>query len=213
MNAIIDAAIGEQPPVTRAYVFLSSALMAACSLELLSPFQLYLNWHLVLQEFQIWRLFTCFLFFGTFGLPFFWNAYVLVFYCASLEDMSFRGRPADFLWMLLSGSWMLLFIAYFFDASYFISGAMIDIMTYLWGRRNPHARVHVIFITVRAPYLPWALAFVSLLMGAPVQDHIYGIIVGHMYYFFEDVYPLMPTSKGFRLFATPKPLKWICGQR
>lgn len=114
MNAVLNAAIGEQPPVTRCYLIASTTLMALCSLELLSPFQLYLNWHLVLTQFQLWRIFTCFLFFGTFGLPFFWNCYVLVFYCASLESMSFRGRPADFLWLLLSGSWMLLFVAYFF---------------------------------------------------------------------------------------------------
>merc|ERR550537_353337 len=104
--------------------------MILCSLDLLSPFNLYLNWHLILHQFQFWRLFTCFLFFGTFGLPFFWNAYVLVFYCASLEDMSFRTRPADFVYMLLVGSWMLLAIAFFFDQTYFISGAVIDIMTY-----------------------------------------------------------------------------------
>lgn len=70
----------------------------------------------------------------------------------------------------------------------------------------------MIFLTVRAPYLPWALAFVSLLMGAPIQDHVYGIVVGHIYYFFEDVYPLMPSSKGFRLFRTPWVLKLLCQQ-
>ena len=42
---------------------------------------------------------------------------------------------------------MLLLLAYFCDASYFISGAIIDLMTYVWGRRNPAARVHVFFWT------------------------------------------------------------------
>ena len=132
---------------------------------------------------------------------------------ASLEDMAFRNRAADFLWMLLSGAGMLLVFSYFFEASYFISGAMIDIMTYVWGRRNSSARLHVIFFTVRAPYLPWALAFVSFLMGGNIQDHFIGICAGHFYYFFEDVYPHMPTSKGFRLFKTPRLLKLICGQK
>lgn len=213
MNALVDAALGRQPPITRGYLIAATGLMVLCSLDLISPFHLYLNWSLVFSQFQIWRLVTCFLFFGTFGLPFFWNAYVLVFYCASLEDMSFSGKPADFLYLLLTGSWMLLLIGYFFDSSYFISGAMIDVMTYLWGRRNAQARVQVIFLTVRAPYLPWALAFVSLLMGSNLQDHVYGIAAGHIYYFFEDVFPYMPVSKGFRLFRTPRLLKIICGQR
>ena len=71
----------------------------------------------------------------------------------------------------------------------------------------------VIFLTVRAPYLPWALAGVSLLMGGGLKDHLYGIAAGHTYYFFQDVYPYMPSSKGFRLFRTPALLKTLCGEQ
>jgi hypothetical protein len=59
------------------------------------------------------------------------------------------------------------------------------------------------------------------------QDHLLGLVVGHTYFFFEelvelavfigeasehvfpvqDVYPLMSTSQGFRLFRTPRILK------
>ena len=82
------------------------------------------------------------------------------------------------------------------------------------------------------------------------EDHLLGIAVGHVYYFFEDwtmiyacwgerwwchiwwyvffsglevqnlqetpslsqpedIYPRLPTSKGFRLFRTPELLKWV----
>merc|ERR1712217_811451 len=82
-------------------IIASATLMLLCSLDVLSPFSLYLNWQLIIYELQLWRLVTCFLFFGTFGLPFFWNTYVLVFYCSSLEDVAFHSKSADFLWMLL----------------------------------------------------------------------------------------------------------------
>mmetsp|Transcript_70577 Transcript_70577/g.210454 ORF Transcript_70577/g.210454 Transcript_70577/m.210454 type:complete len:212 (+) Transcript_70577:102-737(+) len=210
MNSII----GHQPPVTRCLIVTSVTLMLLCSLDVLSPFYLYLNWQLIIYELQLWRLVTCFLFFGGFGLPFFWNLYVLVFYCSSLEDVAFHSRSADFLWMLICGAGMLLLLTYLINAnSFFVNGAIIDVMTYVWGRRNSTARMQVLFFAVRAPYLPWVLAWISLLMGGNIQDHLLGIAVGHVYYFFEDVYPLLPTSKGFRLFKTPKVLKILCNQR
>ena len=46
-----------------------------------------------------------------------------------------------------------------------MSGSMIDIMVYVWGRRNSHARLNVMFVTVRAPYLPYVLAGIAMLMG------------------------------------------------
>eukprot|EP00386_Alphamonas_edax_P013096 GDKI01040593.1.p1 GENE.GDKI01040593.1~~GDKI01040593.1.p1 ORF type:complete len:214 (-),score=24.51 GDKI01040593.1:28-669(-) len=205
----LDQIIGRLPPVTKLYLVLSVGLMAGCSLDLVSPFTLYLNWELVIKELQLWRLITCFFFFGTFGIQFFWNCYILIFYCSSLEEVAFRNKSADFLWMLIVTMSLLLCLSYFFGSSYFFSGAMIDVMTYIWGRRNPHARMNVFFFTVRAPYLPWALAGMSLLLGGQIKDHLLGIAVGHTYFFFEDVYPLMPTSKGTRIFKTPKLLKMI----
>mmetsp|Transcript_106842 Transcript_106842/g.299136 ORF Transcript_106842/g.299136 Transcript_106842/m.299136 type:complete len:211 (+) Transcript_106842:73-705(+) len=209
----MNAVVGQLPPVTRSLIVASGTLMVLCSLDIISPFSLYLNWQLIIYELQLWRLVTCFLFSGTFGLHYFWNTYVLVFYCSSLEAVSFHSKSADFLWMLICSSGMLLILTYFFGNSYFISGAMTDVMTYVWGRRNPAARMQLLFFPIRAPYIPWVLALISLLMGGNIQDHLMGVAAGHVYYFFEDVYPLLPTSKGLRLFKTPRILKIICGQR
>jgi len=207
----MDAVLGDQPPITRCVLIASVSLMLLCSLDLVSPFSLILNWELIVYEFQIWRLVTCFLFFGTFGLPFFWRLYILVFYCSSLE-VAFHGRSADVLWMLICSGGMLLVLAYFCGNSYFVSGAMIDVMTYVWGRRNSSARMQVLVFTLRAPYLPWLLVWLSMFLGGKIKDHAMGIVVGHVFYFFEDVYPLMPTSKGFRLFRSPRLLKMLCNQ-
>lgn len=213
MPNFIEEAIGKLPPVTRVFVFSSAALTILCSLEVLSPFQLYLHWNLVLKEKQYWRLVTTFLFNGEFGLPFFWNMYLMMFYCSSLEEIGFRQKSADFFYLLLVSAGMLLVMSYMFGiTNNFFSGALLDVITYIWSRRNPHARMQVLIFPVQAMFLPWTLAVISLLMGGSVRDHVMGILCGHIYYFFTDVYPLMPTSKGFQLFKTPKLIRIIFRQ-
>lgn len=187
--------------------------MALCSLDLVSPFSLYLNWSLILGKGEIWRLVSCFLFFGEFGLHFFWNLYMLMFYCASLESEAFKGRPADFVWFLMATGSIILALSYVFGTGIFFGGAMLNVMTYVWSRKNPHARMGVLFFAVDAPYLPWVLCGLSLLIGWGLADHLYGIAAGHIYYFFEEIYPLMPTSNNFRLFKAPFGLKWIFNQK
>lgn len=214
MANILEEIFGKLPPVTRALVLSSVLLMALCSLEIISPFSLYLHWKLVLKERQYWRLVTNFLFNGEFGLSFFWNLYLIVFYCSSLEDLSFRRKSADFFYMLFTSGALLLTISYFFSfTNNFFSGALLDVITYVWSRRNPHARMQVLVFPVQAVYLPWTLAVISLLMGGNVRDHLLGIFCGHMYYFFNDVYPLMPTSKGLKIYRTPEALKWAFFQK
>lgn len=48
----------------------------------------------------MWRLFSNFLFFGTLGIDFVFHMYFLCRYSRLLEENSFRGRTADFVWML-----------------------------------------------------------------------------------------------------------------
>ncbi|CAL1143428.1 unnamed protein product [Cladocopium goreaui] len=62
-------------------------------------------------------------------------------------------------WSVSQG--VIVVLAYLFGSQYFVSGALIDLMTYLWGRRNPTARMQVLFFTIRTPYLPWVLSIPS----------------------------------------------------
>ena len=99
---------------------LELTLIAACvlttmcvQLDLLSPFQLYFNPILVWKSYQLWRLLTTFLFFGTFGFNFFFNMIFTYRYCRMLEENSFRGRTADFVTMFIFGSVFMIFSALF----------------------------------------------------------------------------------------------------
>ena len=46
-------------------------------------------------------------------------------------------------------------------------------------------------LPVSAPYLPWFLLGFSVLFGHSPRMDLIGIFVGHVYYFFEDIYPAM----------------------
>ncbi len=57
-------------------------------------------------------------------------------------------------------------------------------------------------LNFQAPYLPWVLFAFSLLLGNSVIVDLMGIIVGHVYYFLEDVFPRQ--QGGFRILKTPR---------
>jgi hypothetical protein len=59
-----------------------------------------------------------------------------------------------------------------------------------------------------APYLPWVMLGFSLFLGngAVVIDMI-GIVVGHFYFYLEDVYPVVAEARKWRIrrpLSTPK---------
>jgi Derlin-2/3 len=64
------------------------------------------------------------------------------------------------------------------------------VVVYVWARRNPDVLLNFLgLFTFTAPYLPWVMLMFGVVLGhSPVYD-LLGIGVGHIYYFFEDVYP------------------------
>ena len=146
----------EVPVVTRFYMTSSVLTTAACSLELLSPFSLYFNFHLVFMKLQLWRLLTNFFFFGSLGVDFLFHMFFLVRYCRMLEEGSFRGRPADFLLMLLFGGALMCAVAPFINIPPFLGSSLAFMMVYVWARRNEYVRMSFLgLFQFRAPYLPW----------------------------------------------------------
>jgi len=128
--------------------------------------------------------------------------FFLVRYSRALEEGSFRGRTADFFYMVLFGAILMTFVAPFINL-HFLGSSLTFMMVYVWGRRNPFGRMHFLgLFTFTAPYLPWVLLSFSLLLGNDVIVDVLGIAVGHLYYFLEDVYPRMIPSRK-RLLKTP----------
>eukprot|EP00775_Hariotina_reticulata_P007038 gene7038-7252_t len=192
------------PIITRYYVTLSFLTTAACALEIITPFNVYFNAQLIFKKGEVWRLLTNFFFFGNLGLDFVFHMFFLVKYCKSLEEGSFRGRSADFLWMLLFGGVLLTCLAPFVSIE-FLGSSLTFMMVYVWGRRHQYVNLSFLGIfNFTAPYLPWVLLAFSVMLGSSPKVDLLGMVAGHAYYFLEDVYPRMT---GRRILKTPAFIK------
>ncbi|CAB3375834.1 Hypothetical predicted protein [Cloeon dipterum] len=195
----------QMPPVTRAYTTACVVTTIAVQLDLVSPFQLYFNPILIVKQYQLWRLVTTFLFFGTIGFNFFFNMIFTYRYCRMLEEGSFRGRTADFVVMFLFGGFWMICCAFFVNLL-FLGQAFTIMLVYVWSRRNPYVQMNFFgLLNFHAPYLPWVLLGFSVLLGNAFSVDLIGMAVGHLYYFLEDVFPQQ--EGGFRVLRTPQLLK------
>ncbi|XP_061586624.1 derlin-3 isoform X1 [Cololabis saira] len=190
------------PVVTRAYTTACVLTTAAVQLEVITPFQLNFNPELIIRRYQLWRLITSFLFFGSLGVSFVFNIIFLYRYCRMLEEDCFRGRTADFVFMFLFGGITITLFGLLADIL-FLGQAFIVMLVYVWSRRHPLMRMNFLgLLNFQAPFLPWVLTGFSLLLGNSVVADLLGIGVGHMYYFLEDEFP--HRVGGRRLLMTPE---------
>nr|CAG4645778.1 EOG090X0CFQ [Lynceus sp. MCZ IZ 141354] len=195
------------PPVTRAYTTACVLTTLAVQLDIVTPFQLYFNPILIIERWQLWRLVTPFLFFGTFGFNFMFNMIFTYRYCRMLEERSFRGRTADFVYMFIVGG-LATIVCAFFGNLLFLGHSFTTMLVYVWARRNPFIRMNFFGIMpFRAPYLPWVLLCFSLVLGNNVSVDLLGIAIGHLYFYLEDVFPNQ--RNGRRLLKTPRILKQL----
>lgn len=208
---VIGREIANTPPVTVAYIGTCIFLTVAVQLNILSPFQLYFNPSLILTKFQLWRLVTSFCFFGTFNFNFLFNILFAYRYCRMLEETWYSSRTADFIMMFLFCGCLTSIIAVFVQII-FLSHVLTMMLVYVWSRRNPFVRLNIFgVIDVNAPYLPWVFLAFAFLLGNNTLNDIIGIIVGHLYYFLEDVFP--EQQNGFRVLKTPQFMKTLFNRR
>ncbi|KAG4075745.1 hypothetical protein HA402_003571 [Bradysia odoriphaga] len=193
------------PIVTRVYTSTCVITTLAVHLEVVSPFQLYFNPTLILRQYQLWRLATTFLFFGTIGFSFLFNMIFTYRYCRMLEEGSFRGRSSDFVMMFVFGGALMIIFAFFVNLL-FLGQAFTIMLVYVWSRRNPFIRMNFFgLLNFLAPYLPWVLLGFSVILGNTIWVDLMGMAVGHIYYFLEDVFPKQ--RGGMRILKTPLFLK------
>ncbi|DBA00351.1 TPA: hypothetical protein N0F65_000536, partial [Lagenidium giganteum] len=190
------------PPITRFYLTMCFLTTALSSLGFVTPRSFYLDFDLVWERFQIWRLTTCFMFLGKFSFNFLMQLMILHNYSSRLEEDPFPsggGPTADFAFMLFLGACILWPIAFVMELP-FLGHPLIFMIVYVWSRRNPTQPVSIWGFQFEGLYLPWALmGFTVLIGGSPVMD-IFGVIAGHIYYFLLEV---LPNTKGWNLIQTP----------
>eukprot|EP00992_Anisonema_acinus_P016000 TRINITY_DN9978_c0_g1_i1.p1 TRINITY_DN9978_c0_g1~~TRINITY_DN9978_c0_g1_i1.p1 ORF type:complete len:210 (-),score=24.32 TRINITY_DN9978_c0_g1_i1:140-769(-) len=163
------------PVVTRVYLTLACLTSGAVTFEFVTPLNLYLNYRLVYEKFQIWRLLTNFLFFDRITIYLFFHLHFLYSYCRRLEEHYYHRRTGDFLCMLLFGVISMLFIAGCVYDIVFLSHSLVVMVVYIWSR----------------PYLAGVMLGFSLMFGgvpAAAVDMI-GIVVGHVFWYLADIFP------------------------
>lgn len=99
--------------------------------------------------------------------------------------------PAVFSWLLLYACTSLIALSSLTTSVPFLGSSLSSTLVYIWSRRNPDTRLSFLGVLVfTAPYLPWVLmAFNMFMHGSVPKDEILGVVVGHTYYYFADVWP------------------------
>lgn len=180
----------ELPLLTRLWTTSTVLASILTYTHLLTPFQLFYTFRSVYYKSQYWRLLTTFIYFGPPSLDLVFHVFFMQRYSRLLEQSS--ASSAIFSWLLLYAMSSLLVLSTAFTSSLpFLGSALSSTLVYIWSRRNPDTRLSFLGLLVfTAPYLPWVLMAFSLFMhGSIPKDEILGVIVGHVYYFFSDVWP------------------------
>ena len=193
------------PVISRCYLTFAVATTTACFLDLVSPLTLYYNLDLIVGKGQYWRLLTSFFFFGSFSLDFLFHMYFFIRYCRLLEEGPFRGRKVDFVYMLFIGAFLMLtcsVVMSAFTKIKFLGHPLAFMMVYVWARGPENLNVRMSLLGIfpfSAPYLPWVLLVFSLLLGNPIETDLMGILVGHLYFFFDRIFPQVADVRGWSL--------------
>ncbi|KAJ7395595.1 hypothetical protein BTVI_153195 [Pitangus sulphuratus] len=91
-----------------------------------------------------------------------------------LEEGSFRGRTADFVFMFLFGGLLMTLFGLFVNLV-FLGQAFTIMLVYVWSRRNPYVRMNFFGLLIfQAPFLPWVLMGFSLLLGNSIIVDLLG---------------------------------------
>jgi Derlin-2/3 len=165
------------PPLTRTWLGLCVLTTLGARLSLIASHSIVLIFPAVFQNFEIWRLFTNFLFFGPFSFNWLIAMYFLYTYCGALESDPYRttrgttyGDVGDFAFCMLFCSILSLGMGYMLDLV--VLGPVLSFaMLYLWSRRNPEAPVKIWMFAFKGAQLPWVLAALNFLLGnSPTMD-------------------------------------------
>ncbi|KAF9489605.1 Der1-like protein [Pleurotus eryngii] len=213
----IDAWISQIPPITRGWLTLSVLTSLAVQTQLVTPLQLYYSPRsafLNAQILQPWRAVTTFFYFGSISLDFVFHLFFFMRYSRMLEESSFANRKADYFWLLLLSSGMLLALSPLFNLP-FLSSSLAFVPIYVWSRRHPSTPISLFgLFTITAPYLPIALvAFSWVLNGTwkAAAGDLVGCAVGHVGWFFRDVWTREMVGGNTFISEAPQSLKRLFG--
>ena len=200
----------DSPKITTFLTLTCLSISVLCWFEILSPLYLYLNFELIFKKYQFWRLFTSFFYYGDIGLSFIFHMILFFRNSKFLENSVFKGNAADYIFFLLFSITYILIIS-FFAGFIFPASSLSFAMTYYWGRKSKNVVVQFMGIfNLRAPYLPWFYLIFSFLLDSDFKYDLVGMIVGHFFFFFKDVFPRIKKFNNYQIMETPNFIKRFC---
>jgi len=147
------------PKITRAYLTIAFAATVVTHAELLDGKLIHLDFDKVFGQLELWRLVTCFSFFGKFSLPFVLSLFFLVRYGKELEIKRFENRSADMLWFMVITGLIMVAVAYLLGDLPILSPSMLSAIVYLWSREYSETVISIYgMFNVQAFYFPWVRA-------------------------------------------------------
>jgi Derlin-2/3 len=105
----------------------------------------------------------------------------------------FSQGPGDYIYFLviISALVSLMSLLVAWPRGYPLTGpSIIFAIIYYWSRCEPEARLSIWGFQVKGYQLPFALIFITLLMGGDIWKDLVGLAAGHIYYFMRDIIPL-----------------------
>lgn len=194
------------PPFTSVWIAGALCLTMLEHLGFVSEHQLFFSTYYVFRKHQYWRIVTSFMYFGKIGLIFAIRILELIRFASDLEAHTFGPtRRAQYAWFLLCSSLSLLFVGSLLSIR-FMSYPLSWILTYIWSRKSRHMRVSFLgVVTITAPYYPFVeLLFTLVQSNLEFKDIAVGLLLGHLYYFLEELWPREMPSFGYHWIGTPQ---------
>lgn len=204
------------PYVTKRYFLLVVSTTLLSTFNILSPNHIALYSPYILEKYELWRLFTAYLFFGPLSLGFLFAMGLLLQYSRNLESEYYSGsgrNRMDFLWTFFLGWAIFTPIFLFVVPSFFPGPIMISFLGYLWSRKDPFRPISVYGFTLKAWHTPLVFIFFDLVMQNPLLPTIIAIFVGHLVHMLQN---MVPRRYGYNPVKCPEFLldlgdKWLSG--
>lgn len=186
------------PFVTKHWLTAVVVTTVSANLGVLPIGKMICDYDSIWRNFEIWRLFTPFLWMGAFnkqeGFQTMIGFFLLYQYSKQYEggtafNTGGGGGTADYIFMLLFGMIGILLTNFFYPVGYVFAKTLVYFVLYIWSKRNPTAPANIWGVPMQGMYLPFAILGLNFCLGNSYIEYVHGYAIGHLYYFLVDVVP------------------------
>ena len=184
------------PSVTKGWWTLSFLFANMVYFGWVPPESICWSWHHLAWKWQLWRIVTPFCFVGTWGPKGFStliSLYMLQQYSKGLEsgapNTGGGGNVSDYIVLVFLSMVGHIIISATVYPRYFMGESLMFTVLYIWCKLNQETSVSLWGFKMQANIFPFALMALHLATGSDFMADLIGLVVGHIYYFLQGVYP------------------------